>query len=104
MTAAAQLNRFMARYAPPVTAVARAARARMRKRLPGSVEFVYDNYNALVVGFGPNERPSDAIVSLALYPRWVTAKRRPAVRISAYEVRVVREPPDARPHGRRIRC
>jgi hypothetical protein len=33
---------------------------------------VYDNYNALVVGFGPSERASEAIVSIALYPRWVT--------------------------------
>ena len=32
---------------------------------------VYDNYNALVVGFGPTERASEAVVSVALYPRWV---------------------------------
>ena len=32
---------------------------------------VYDNYNALVVGFSPTEKPSDAICSIALYPRWV---------------------------------
>ena len=48
------------------------ARARMRKRVPGGVEFVYDNYNALVFGFGPNERPSDAVLSLAIFPEWVT--------------------------------
>jgi hypothetical protein len=41
----------------------------MRKRLPNAIEFVYDNYNALVIGFGPNERPSDAIFSLVLFPR-----------------------------------
>ena len=33
---------------------------------------VYDNYNALVIGFGPTERASEAIFSIALYPRWVT--------------------------------
>ena len=44
----------------------------MRKYVPGAVELVYDNYNALVVGFGPTERASEAIVSIALYPRWVT--------------------------------
>ena len=44
---------------------------KMRARLPGAVELVYDNYNALVVGFGPNERASDAIFSIALYPRWI---------------------------------
>ena len=26
----------------------------------------------MVIGFGPGERTSDAIVSLGLYPRWVT--------------------------------
>jgi len=46
----------------------RAALAKMRKRLPNAIELVYDNYNALVFGFGPNERPSDAIFSIALYP------------------------------------
>jgi hypothetical protein len=43
----------------------------MRKRLPGAVEMVYDNYNALVIGFCPGERPSEVIFSIALYPRWV---------------------------------
>jgi len=33
---------------------------------------VYDNYNALAIGFGPTERASDAIFSIALYPRWVS--------------------------------
>ena len=44
----------------------------MRKRVPGGTEFVYDNYNALVFGYGPTERPSEAVLSLALMPRWVT--------------------------------
>ena len=44
----------------------------MRARLPGAIELVYDNYNALAVGFGPTERASDAIFSIALFPRWVS--------------------------------
>ena len=32
---------------------------------------VYDNYNALVVGFCPNERPSDGVFSIAVYPQSV---------------------------------
>ena len=51
---------------------ARTARAKMRKQIPGGIEFVYDNYNALVFGFGPTERPSDAVLSLAIMPSWVT--------------------------------
>jgi hypothetical protein len=61
----------MARYRPEVVQLAREALVTMRKRLPGTVEMVYDNYNALVIGFSPNDRPSDAIFSIALYPRWV---------------------------------
>ena len=68
MSPAQQLGSFFAKYDPAVANLARAARAKVRKRLPTSVEMVYDNYNALVVGFGPNERASEAIVSLALYP------------------------------------
>ena len=30
------------------------------------------NYNALVIGFGPSEHASEAVFSIALYPRWVT--------------------------------
>ena len=33
---------------------------------------MYDNYNALVVGFGPTERPSDALFSIVVYPRYVS--------------------------------
>ena len=40
--------------------------------MPTAVELVYDNYNALTIGFGPSERASEVIVSLALYPRWVS--------------------------------
>src|SRR5436309_845094 len=39
--------------------------------MPGAVEFIYDNYNALVLGFGHSERPSEAIFSIVFYPRWV---------------------------------
>jgi len=51
--------------------LARRALAKMRRRLPNAIELVYDNYNALVIGFGPNERPSDAIFSIAIFPRKV---------------------------------
>lgn len=69
---AAQIETFLSKYTPEMAAAGKAARARMRRRVPGGVEFVYDNYNALVFGFGPSERPSEAVLSLALMPRWVT--------------------------------
>jgi len=70
--AEARLARFMAEFTPEIQAVAQEALATMRARLPGAVEMVYDNYNALVVGFGPSDRTSEAIFSIVLYPRWVT--------------------------------
>jgi hypothetical protein len=69
---AKQLDGFIARYSREIGALAKAALARMRSRLPGAIEMVYDNYNALVVGFGPSERASEAIFSIVLYPRWVS--------------------------------
>ena len=62
----------MAKYAPAVARDARFVRAWLRRRLPGAVEFVYDNYNWLVIGFGPTDRPSEAVFSIILAPRWVT--------------------------------
>ncbi len=67
-----RLDVFISRYSPEIGERARAVLAKMRTLLPGAVELVYDNYNALVVGFSPSERPSDTPVSIALYPRWVT--------------------------------
>jgi hypothetical protein len=71
-TPARQWAAFLSKYDPAIAAVAKAAVTRMRKYVPGAVELVYDNYNALVVGFGPSEHASEAVVSIALYPRWVT--------------------------------
>lgn len=67
-----RLASFLARYDPRIAACARSARRRLRALLPGAVELVYDNYNALVIAFGPTERPSDLVLSIALYSRWVT--------------------------------
>ena len=44
----------------------------MRRRLPTANELVYDNYQFLAIGYCPNERPSDAIVSLAISPKGVS--------------------------------
>lgn len=68
----AQLDSFLAKYTPAVAAFAKQSIAKMNKRLPGAVRLVYDNYNALVIGYGPSERPSEAIVSLAVMPEWVS--------------------------------
>jgi hypothetical protein len=71
-TKSRQIASFLAKYDPKIAADARASRSKLRKIVPGGIEFVYDNYNALVFGFGPSERPSEAVLSLAIMPRWVT--------------------------------
>jgi len=67
-----ELAGFIAKYAPEIGSLAVAIRAEMRKRYPMANELVYDNYNALVIGFAPSEKTSEAIFSIALYPRWVS--------------------------------
>jgi hypothetical protein len=67
-----QLDGFLDKYTPAIATLARACLEKMRARLPGAVQLVYDNYNALAIGFAPSERASEAIFSIALYPRWVT--------------------------------
>ena len=59
------LAAFLAKFEPKMAARIRACRAALRKRLPTAHELVYDNYNFFVIGYGPNERPSNAVVSIA---------------------------------------
>lgn len=68
----ARIDAFLARYAPDIAAEFRAARAHLRSLFPRGHELVYDNYNALVFGFSPTDRTSDAFLSVAGYPKWVT--------------------------------
>jgi hypothetical protein len=67
-----QFDAFLAEFTPEVAAAARQALKKVRARLPGAIELVYDNYNALAIGFAPTERASDAIFSSAVFPRWVS--------------------------------
>ena len=60
-----QLQGFIDKFEPKHRATIRAARKTLRKRFPTANELVYDNYNFVVIGFGPNERPSDCFVSIA---------------------------------------
>jgi hypothetical protein len=72
LSAEAQLDAFLDKFTPEVAAQARAALARMRARLPGAWQLVYDNYNALAIAFGANDKLSGVVFSIALYPRWVS--------------------------------
>jgi len=70
-TAQKQLDAFIDRFDPQIAALGRKALAHMRKRLPGAIAMVYDNYNALVIGFGPMDKVSATPLAVALYPRWI---------------------------------
>src|SRR5258708_7036184 len=67
----AELDGFIDKYAPEIAAQARACLKILRQRLPGAMQLVYDNYNALAIGFAPTERTSEAVFSLALYPKYL---------------------------------
>jgi hypothetical protein len=70
--AQAQLDSFIDKYTPEVGALTRGLLDKMKARIPGAAILVYDNYNALAIGFGPNDKAGQAILSLAVMPRWVT--------------------------------
>ncbi len=72
MTPKAQLKSFMARFTPEVETLAQRILVKMRARFPSAIQMVYDNYNFLVIGFSPTERPSEAIFSIAMSPRRVS--------------------------------
>jgi hypothetical protein len=71
-TPAKQLADFLGKFDPVVAALARGALSRLRNRLPGAFELVYDNYNALAIAFSPTDTSSAAVFSIAVYPRWVS--------------------------------
>src|SRR5438067_5384403 len=72
MDAQTQLDSFVDKFTPDVAALTRALLERMKARIPGAAILVYDNYNALAIGFGPSDKAGQAILSLAVMPRWVT--------------------------------
>src|SRR3954453_17194955 len=72
MDAEAELDSFIDKFTPEVAALTRALIDKMKARVPGAGILVYDNYNALAIGFGPSEKAGQAVLSLAVMPRWVT--------------------------------
>ena len=68
----AQLDGFLDRFTPPLAKSARGVLAAMRRLCPGATELVYDNYNALAIGFATGERVKDVWFSIAIYPNWAS--------------------------------
>jgi hypothetical protein len=68
---AKQVAGFIAKFDPAIARLVRAARSELRRRYPTAIELVYDNYNALAIGYSPTEKTSDVYFSLAVYARGV---------------------------------
>jgi hypothetical protein len=60
-----QLKSFIAKFEPRHQSLIRSVRRELRKRFPTAYELAYDNYNFFVIGYGPTDRPSDCIISMA---------------------------------------
>jgi hypothetical protein len=71
-TPMSSVEQFLAKYSPEISAQMQAAREHLAGHFPQGFELVYDNYNALAIGFSPSERASDVVLSIAGYPKWVT--------------------------------
>ena len=70
-TPAQQLAGFIGRFEPAIGRLVHAACTALRKRFPTANQLVYDNYNALAIGFSSTDRVSDVLLSLAVYARGV---------------------------------
>ena len=71
MSSESELAGFIAKFTPDLQSRIRGCRAKLAARFPDAIQLVYDNYNFLVIGFGPTNRSADAILSLAAHSRGV---------------------------------
>ena len=67
-----ELDKLIAKYTDEVAARTHALVAALRARLHGATLLVYDNYNALAIGFASSDKLSSTILSVTAYPRWVS--------------------------------
>ncbi|HYT93472.1 MAG TPA: hypothetical protein VEL76_32440 [Gemmataceae bacterium] len=67
----AQFSAFLSRFPPEIVALVKRCLPKLRRAVPCSYQLVYDYSNSLVVAFGISERGYEAIVAIAIFPRWV---------------------------------
>jgi hypothetical protein len=69
----ARFSAFLSRFSPETVALVKRCLPKLRRAFPGCSQLVYDysNSNYLVVAFGLSERGYEAIVAIAVSPRWV---------------------------------
>jgi hypothetical protein len=67
----AQFSALLSRFPPEIVALAKRSLLKLRRAFPGSTQLVYDYSSSLVVAFGMSERGYEAIVAVAIFPRWI---------------------------------
>ena len=67
----AQFSGFLSRFPPEIVALVKRCLPKLRRAVPCSYQLVYDYSNSLVVAFSMSERGYEAIVAIAIFPRWV---------------------------------
>lgn len=67
----AQLSKLLSRFSPETVALAKRCLPKLRRAFPGATQIVYDYSHSVVVAFSMSERGYEAIVAVAIYPRWV---------------------------------
>src|SRR5438552_2923623 len=66
-----RFSAFLSRFPPEIVALVKRCLPKLRRAVPCSYQLVYDYSNSLVVAFGMSERGYEAIVAIAIFPRWV---------------------------------
>ena len=67
----AQFSAFLSRFPPEIVALVKRCLPKLRRAVPCSYQLVYEYSNSLVVAFSMSERGYEAIVAIAIFPRWV---------------------------------
>jgi hypothetical protein len=66
-----QFSELLSRFSPEIVALVKRSLPKLRRAFPGSNQLVYEYPNSLVVAFGMSERGNEAIVAMAIFPKWV---------------------------------
>ncbi len=67
----AQFSALVSRFPPEIVALVKRCLPKIRRAIPCPYQLVYEYSNSLVVAFGMSERGYEAIVAIAIFPRWV---------------------------------
>ena len=67
----ARFSGLLSRFRPEIAALVKRCLPKLRRAFPGSYQLVYDYASSLLVAFSMSERGYEAIVTIAIFPRWV---------------------------------